>query len=79
MRRYEMICQLLNTLGADYDWRDIRITFSRNLPQNPVDNAEYAQKMSGVISKKTLLEGLPMVSDVDDELARIESEARGDE
>ena len=79
MRRYEMICQLLNTLGASYDWRNIRITFSRNLPQNPVDNAEYAQKMSGVISKKTLLEGLPMISDVEDELARIESEARHDD
>lgn len=74
MRRYEMICHLLNTLGALYDWRELKITFSRNIPENPVDSAEYAQKMSGVISRKTLLEALPIVTDVEDELARIDDE-----
>ncbi len=76
VRRYEMICELLNTLGGSYDFRDVKITFSRNIPENPVDSAEYAQKMSGVISKKTLLEALPIVTDVEDELARIESETQ---
>lgn len=80
MRRYEMICQLLNTMGQSYDWRDIRITFVRNIPENPVDSADYAQKMSGVVSRKTLLETLPFVSDVDSEIERIERErADGDE
>ena len=30
--------------------------------------------MSGVISRKTLLEALPIVTDVEDELARIDDE-----
>lgn len=75
MRRYEMICNLLNTMGAGYDWRAIKITFSRNIPENPVDSADYAQKMSGVISRKTLLESLPIVEDVDGEIERIKEES----
>lgn len=76
MRRYEMICHMLNTLGASYDWRALKISFTRNIPENPVDSASYAQKMSGVISKKTLLEALPIITDVDGELKRIEDESR---
>ncbi len=75
MRRYEMICHMLNTLGGAYDWRMIKPTFSRNLPENPVDRADYAQKMSGIISKKTLLETLPFVSDVEGEIERMEEES----
>lgn len=75
MRRYEMLCHMLNTLGQEYDWRAIKITFSRNLPENPVDRADYAQKMSGIVSKKTLLETLPFVTDVDGEIERMEEEA----
>jgi SPP1 family phage portal protein len=78
MRRYEMICQLLNTMGADYDWRQIKITFVRNIPENPVDSADYAQRMSGVISRKTLLESLPIVDDVDTELERIRKESQSE-
>lgn len=78
MRRYEMICELLNTMGAGYDWRKIRITFSRNIPENPVDSADYAQKMSGVVSQKTLLESLPIVTDVDGEIERIRKEQEND-
>ena len=75
MRRYEMICQLLNTMGASYDWRRLEITFTRNLPENPVDSADYAQKMSGVVSRKTLLENIPIVTDVEGEIERIKEES----
>ena len=46
---------------------------------NPVDSADYAQRMSGVISKKTLLEGLPIVTDVERELQRLREENESDE
>lgn len=73
-RRYEMICHFLNITGKCYDWRDIKMTFVRNIPENPVDSADYAQKMSGVVSKKTLLEALPIVQDVENELERLKEE-----
>ena len=74
LRRYEMICNMLNMLGANYTYTDLRISFTRNIPENPVDNAEYAQKMAGVISRKSLLEKIPFIDDVDGELKRIEEE-----
>lgn len=75
MRRHEMLCHFLNTMGRGYDWRKIKIIFSRNIPENPVDSADYAQKMSGVVSKKTLFESLPIVTDVEGELERIKEES----
>ncbi|MBO5212527.1 MAG: phage portal protein [Clostridia bacterium] len=75
MRRYEMICNMLNTLGNDYSATEIRITFTRNIPENPIDNADYAQKMAGVVSRKTLLERIPFVDDVDSEMSRIREES----
>jgi SPP1 family phage portal protein len=74
LRRYEMICHMLNTLGQSYDWRKIRPIFARNLPENPADRADYAQKMNGIVSKKTLLSTLPFVDDVEREIERIEKE-----
>lgn len=74
LRRYEMICNMLNTLGGDYTYTDIKISFTRNIPENPVDSADYAQRMSGVISKKSLLERIPFIEDVDSELERIKEE-----
>ena len=73
-RRYEMICTLLSLLGKSYDWRNIKMVFSRNIPENPADSAVYAEKMSGIVSKRTLLEALPMVDDAEGELERIKSE-----
>lgn len=74
LRRYEMICHMLNTLGQSYDWRKIKPIFARNLPENPADRADYAQKMNGIVSKKTLLSTLPFVDDVEREIERIEKE-----
>lgn len=31
-RRYELLCAVWNALGGSFDYRDIRITFSRNVP-----------------------------------------------
>ena len=74
LRRYEMICNMLNTLGSAYSATEIKIAFTRNLPENPVDSADYAQKMSGVVSRKTLLERIPFIEDVDGEILRIKEE-----
>lgn len=73
-RRNEMICAFLSLLGKEYDWRKIKMTFTRNIPENPTDSATYAEKMSKIISKRTLLENLPIVDDVGGELERIKSE-----
>lgn len=55
---------------------DIKITFDKNLPKD--NSAEYAmvQALKDVVSKKTLLENISIVDDVQAELKALEEEAQ---
>ena len=46
------------------------VTFYKNLPQNHAELAETLLSLSPVLSRRTLLEQLPWVTDVEAELAR---------
>ncbi len=74
MRRFELICSLMSALGSDFSFRDVKITFVRNLPGNIDDAASVAVKLDGIISKKTLFELLPFIASPDEELARLSAE-----
>ena len=65
---------MLNLSGAHYEPAAIRMHFTRNLPGMPEEAAEMAQKLSGILSRKTVIEHLPMVEDAEAEMARIASE-----
>lgn len=56
------------------DWMKLKFTFIPNYPANLADEAEIAEKLSGVTSKETQLSVLSVVEDVDGELERIEKE-----
>jgi SPP1 family phage portal protein len=61
MRRWELICELLGALGSGYDWRSIRVTFTKNMPDNPESAASLASSVEGMVSRRTQLELLPFV------------------
>ena len=75
-KRLELICNFLNTkLGTDkYDYREIKLNFTRNKPVNEKENAEIANILKGLVSDQTAISYLTMVEDVTDEMERIESE-----
>lgn len=56
------------------DWMKLKFTFTPNYPANLADEAEIAEKLSGVTSKETQLSVLSVVEDVDSELVKIEKE-----
>ena len=70
-----MICRLLNLSGARYDGDAIRVIFTRNLPGLPEEAADMAQKLSGILSRRSVIEHLPMVEDADAEMERIRKES----
>lgn len=74
-RRYDLICAFLNLLGARFDAHGLTMVFARNIPESPSESADYIEKLSGLVSKKTLLERVPFVEDVSGELERIKEEA----
>ena len=73
-RRLELICALWRLLGSGYDYRRVTAVFSRNVPESPSEDAEYLEKLSEIVSRKTLLERVPFVEDVEGELNRLKEE-----
>ena len=51
-----------------------RPTFYKNLPQDQAAQAEALLSLSPILSRRTILEHLPWVTDPEEELRRIEKE-----
>ena len=71
---YKLICS--NPAGdlEPDDWQRIEIKYTLNLPANLLDEAQTAGAMTGITSKRTALQVLSIVPDVDKELDQIEKE-----
>ena len=71
---YKLICSNpAGDLDPD-DWQKIEIKYTLNLPANLLDEAQTAGAMSGITSKRTQLQVLSIVPDVDKEMEQIEKE-----
>jgi SPP1 family phage portal protein len=73
--RWRCICRLFGMMGEGYDAETIRMHFVRNLPGLPEESAEMARKLTGILSRRTVVEQLPMVEDAAAEMARIAEES----
>lgn len=69
-RRVELIANILNLLGGSYDYKDVKMTFRRNMPQNISEMATVISTLRGFISDHTLMEYLPNIENAQDELDR---------
>lgn len=76
-RRIDLICNFLAAKGKNYDWRDVEIVFSRNMPQNVKEIVDTAVVLKGIVSDETLLSQLPFVEDVSLEIERLAEQNEG--
>ena len=67
-RRLELICSIMKLTGDEGSWRDVQITFTRNLPVDTNEIVAIVNSLRGLVSDKTLLAQIPFVSDVEAEL-----------
>ena len=73
-RMLELITTIQNLKGMNFDYRDIRITFTRALPNNETEIVDMVSKLNGIVSHKTLLAQLDFIEDPDKELELIAQE-----
>lgn len=73
-KRIELICEILGMVEGEAMWRDVEITFTRNLPVDLAETANTVNAFRGLVSDTTLLSMLPFVSDVDKELALVKEQ-----
>lgn len=78
MRRWELIGALLTALGFGFDYRPIRLIFTRNIPGITEDAVNAAEKLDGIVSKRTLLGTLPIVESPEEEIKQIKMEREAD-
>lgn len=71
-RRIELICNVLHIKGDDNAvWRDINISFTRNLPSNITETIQLVNSLKGIVSDATLLSQLPFIDDVQAEIEAV--------
>lgn len=73
-RRLELLAVILGLKGSTFDYKNIDITFMRNLPVNLSEDLDAILKLSGIVSKKTQLAQIPFINDVEAELEQIKQE-----
>ena len=71
-RRVEIICGIASLKIGEEIFRDIKIEFKRNIPEDITTSADLVTKLKGTVSDKTLLGQLNFVDDVNAELKLLE-------
>lgn len=76
IRRFKMMFAIpTNFVGVDKEsYLDIDYVFSRNIPNDLMDEAQAVEKLAGITSKRTQLSILSAVDNVQEELDQIEAE-----
>lgn len=75
LRMWEMITSRINLKkNTDYDFRDIEVILTRNLPQNNQEMVDNWLKLRGLLSDKTVIEHLPYDLNAENELAEMDSQ-----
>ena len=73
-RRIELICEILMLTGGEEMWRDIEITFTRNLPVNTLEAAQIVNQLRGLVSDETLLSQIPFIRNATEELEKLKEQ-----
>ena len=73
-RRIEIICGIASLKLGEEVFRDIEITFKRNIPEDITSIANTVNMFKGTVSDATLLAQIPFVTDVNGELEAIKEQ-----
>lgn len=73
-RRVEIICGIASLKLGEEVFRDITITFKRNIPEDTNTIIQMANAFKGTVSDATLLSQIPFVTDVNAELEKVKAQ-----
>lgn len=73
-RRIEIICGIASLKLGEEVFRDINITFKRNVPEDLSSTINVINSLKGSVSDATLLSQLPFISDVNKEIEAVNAQ-----
>ena len=77
-RMLELITNVINAKNnKNFDYRDVKLTFTRALPTNVTEMADMVAKLNGILSDETLISQLSFVENAKEEMQRKQKEDEG--
>ena len=73
-RRIEIICGFVSLMLGEEVYRDIKINFERNIPEDLSTIATAVSQLSGIVSDETLLSVLPFVDNPKEEAKKVQEQ-----
>jgi SPP1 family phage portal protein len=73
-RRIEIICGIASLKLGEEVFRDIEISFKRNIPEDPTSIVNLVNSLKGTVSDATLLAQIPFITDVNAELEALKTQ-----
>lgn len=73
-RRYKMIAHCPISKMGEKDWIGIKYHFTRNIPNNILEESQIAGNLEGITSKETQLKVLSVVDNSEEEMEKIKQE-----
>jgi len=73
-RRVEIICGIASLMLGEEIYRDIEISFKRNIPEDLTATINMINSLKGSVSDATLLAQLPFITDVNAELEALQEQ-----
>ena len=73
-RRIEIICGIASLKLGEEVFREIEITFKRNIPEDLTSTINIINSLKGTVSDATLLAQLPFITDVNAELEAVQEQ-----
>ena len=73
-RRVEIICGIASLKLGEEVFRDIKIEFKRNIPEDMTNTINLINSLKGSVSDATLLSQLPFIDDVNAELEALQEQ-----
>lgn len=73
-RRIEILCGVASLKLGEEVFRDIEITFKRNIPADEAAIVNIVNSLKGTVSDETLLGQIPFVTDVQKELEKVHAQ-----
>jgi SPP1 family phage portal protein len=67
-QQFKLLSEIWNAKGAKINYLDVDFVFTRNYPQNLLEEAEIQTKLKGVVSDKTRLALASFIDDPEQEL-----------
>ena len=73
-RRIEILCGFVSLKFGEEVYRDIKINFDRNIPEDLSTIASAISQLSGIVSNETLLSTLPFINDPKEEAEKVKEQ-----